>query len=211
MMRLSFFLVFLLVITGVTAQTGMFTDPRDGQQYQTITIGNRKWFREHLRYQTRFSYCPNFNTDKTACDSGNYYLNTELDTVCPKGWRVPTIDDWNSYIAALYTANHVEIDTTKSKALPPPRHDANVTFKHFNIFSDTLLKLAPIGWVEGKKKRLQGSLTLWVNDKENSDTKFHVHIGELGFIRHTHDHNIIDKPKRIRKFPVRCVCELPAY
>jgi hypothetical protein len=108
----------------------------------------------------------------------------------------------------LYALQNIQLDSSRSKQLPPPDNTSISTFKNFNIMHDSLLKLSPIGWVEGNKQEKEKSLTLWVYDKQNKDYKFHVHIGGLGVVTHSHKHHIIDKPKKIRKFTVRCVCDV---
>jgi len=191
----------------LAAQTGTLIDKRDGNLYQTIQIGNKTWLREHLRFVTRSSYFPNVKGDTIGLYLGNYYSNNEVDSVCPKGWHLATIDELEEYIQAikqLYSYPDSMVEHTIS-----PHRDSSfrITIKGFDPMSDTLLRLYSIGWVEGKKIHLDKSLSLWLNDTKYFDNKFHAHIGKLGYIIHTHEHNIIDKPKNIRKFPVRCVCD----
>ncbi|NOT52129.1 MAG: hypothetical protein HOP10_12725 [Chitinophagaceae bacterium] len=193
---------------GCIAQTGVFTDERDGQQYKTIVIAGKKWFRENLRFQTNFSFCPNFNKDSAACKDGNFYSNSELNTICPSGWHVATIPEWESYMSVFMKNNGInngvlQYDTSKFL----DKH-FGISMKGAEIFKDTLLNLLPLGWVEGIRLVKNDGLTLWVVDTETNDEKYHFHIGKLGMVKHSHEHHIIDKPKKIRKFAVRCVCEI---
>ena len=92
--------------------------------------------------------------------------------------------------------------------LPPPKTIVAAGLKHINVLKENLLNLTPAGWIEGKKMMNTESLNLWVVDKRTNDNKYHLHVGESGYVIHSHIHNIIDKPRRIRMFNVRCVCEV---
>jgi uncharacterized protein (TIGR02145 family) len=91
--------------------TGTVKDVRDEQVYGTVKIGNQWWMGENLKYdmkQTGFgSYYPTwcFNDNPAICDvTGRlYYAETigssysgesETRNICPRGWHLPTVDDW---------------------------------------------------------------------------------------------------------------------
>lgn len=193
-------------VSNLLAQTGAITDMRDGRKYKTITIGNNIWLREHLKYETKLSYFPNGNKKSRGTISmGNYYSSIELDSVCPKGWHVATIEDWEDYFEILLKNNALK-DSLKIDTLPP-NNAILKTINGLDLFKDSLLNLIPIGWVQGNKIKNQEALALWIINNQAKDNKYHAHIGPKGYIRHTHDHHIIARPKRIRKFAVRCVCE----
>jgi uncharacterized protein (TIGR02145 family) len=198
----------LSLFNSAVAQTDTLTDSRDGNKYATVTIGNKRWFRDHLRYAAKDAYYPRFSTDEQVRLRGNYYSNTGLDSVCPAGWHVMTTQDWESYIAYLLQLRNIAPHNIKTKTLAPPNNSYAVTLKSINLLGDSLLNLLPIGWVQGKKITNLTTLSLWVTDTQSKDDKYHVHIGELGYVTHTHAHHIIDKPKNIRMFTIRCVCEL---
>ena len=209
--RVTYLIIILLVISNVEcvqAQTGVFTDRRDGNTYQTITIGKRVWLRENLRFKTSLSFFPNVNKDTSDLKYGNYYSYNEMNTICPEGWHVATIKEFEEYLHALAVLNNIP-DSSIIRTTQQNRDSAaHISIGGLNPFNDTLLNFPLIGWVEGKKVENKKSVTIWLADTHTNDDKFHAHIGSLGYFIHTHLHNVIDKPKRVRKFTVRCVCEV---
>ncbi|OWV24081.1 hypothetical protein B7988_14365 [Fibrobacter sp. UWB1] len=84
---------------------GTFTDARDGQVYKYTTIGNQVWMSENLKFDAPYSLC--YNKIEGFCDTfGRFYSLHEngewfdffdqelLDTICPAGWHVPSVDEW---------------------------------------------------------------------------------------------------------------------
>jgi uncharacterized protein (TIGR02145 family) len=205
-MKLLLFISSLLLTTIIKAQTGVFIDDRDQQVYKTIVIEGKTWFRENLRFQTTKSFCPNFNKDSADCRAGNFYSNSELNTICPRGWHVATIAEWDSFLKILFRDNNInggvlKYDTARMK------DNFGITLPKSVLFSDTLLNLVPTGWVEGAFLKKNDALSVWAIDTETRDDKYHFHFGNNGLTKHSHEHNILDKPKKVRKFAVRCVCE----
>jgi uncharacterized protein (TIGR02145 family) len=209
MIRSILLLLSIFISSVLDAQNNTFIDPRDGQEYKTIMIEGKLWFRENLRFQTRFSFCPNYNKNAGDCKKGNYYSNSELSSICPPGWHVVTIPEWESFISLLLKEKNIHGGVLKydSSVHLPNSYSINLPVAFFE--SDTLLQLYETGWVEGLKLKNESSINLWVVDTKTLDDKYHLHIARFGFVKHSHTHHIIDKPNKIRKFPVRCVCELP--
>jgi uncharacterized protein (TIGR02145 family) len=74
---------------------GRFIDPRDGQSYKTVVIGNQEWMAENLNYGTVGSYC--YSDLPTSCEEfGRLYTWETALYVCPEGWHLPTSEEFRT-------------------------------------------------------------------------------------------------------------------
>jgi hypothetical protein len=64
-------------------QAGTFKDPRDGQIYSSITIGNQTWMAENVRYNVPGSF---LDSNQTNIKIGRLYNFEQVKKACPKGW-----------------------------------------------------------------------------------------------------------------------------
>lgn len=92
-----------------------FIDPRDGQSYPTVLIGEQCWMAKNLNFGTIIplnsimtnngiaeKHC--YNDDPANCDAFGglyqwdemmqYTLTSGIKGLCPEGWHVPTDNDW---------------------------------------------------------------------------------------------------------------------
>ena len=77
-----------------------FKDPRDGESYRVIKIGDVKWMAENLRYASAESWCQN-------CEKmGRFYTWNAAVSACPDGWTLPTAALWEDLISTVGTANY---------------------------------------------------------------------------------------------------------
>ena len=99
---------------------GVFTDSRDGQTYKYITIGDRIWMDQNLNYASETSTC--YDEQQSNCDIYGrlysvQYMNDKqknfgtfnldiIDSICPHGWRVPTLGEWNEIVDRVDGISH---------------------------------------------------------------------------------------------------------
>jgi len=97
-MRFISLILFITYSINCFAQTkDQFVDPRDGRIYNVELVDSTWWFADNLKYETAGSHCPNISTKH--CTEANFYPYTELDEVCPSGWHVSTLKEWQSVVS----------------------------------------------------------------------------------------------------------------
>lgn len=76
--------------TGEPQNPNILTDSRDSYQYKIRKIGETFWMLENMRFTIQGSKC---NDCKTK---GRHYNLNMAKNVCPEGWTLPTINDFNA-------------------------------------------------------------------------------------------------------------------
>ncbi len=83
-------------------QIGFFIDNRDNKQYKWIKIGHQIWMADNLNYMSAESWIyNNLSTD----DHGRLYSWKAAVISCPKGWHLPTDNEWVKLTDYLGGAN----------------------------------------------------------------------------------------------------------
>ena len=92
-----------------------FSDPRDGQTYNTVLIGDLCWMKENLNIGTRIDginnqlnngviekycydnnpvYCENYGGLYQWNEMMEYSTTPGVQGICPAGWHIPADDEW---------------------------------------------------------------------------------------------------------------------
>lgn len=203
--KIAFIIILITVICPASGQS-ILIDQRDSTEYDIVKIGNNWWFQDNLKFITPTSWCGE-NPNSKACNNGNYYYPTDIINVCPTDWSVPT---WKQYKEAIKTIEeyyHLQVNYSSGKA--PLYKDLNLDAEQVNgltLMNDTVFfDMTATGWIEGNKWEPQNQTNMWIIHDLSNTPQPHIHILPEKVIMHSHGHNVMDKPKKLRRFSVRCI------
>jgi uncharacterized protein (TIGR02145 family) len=144
-------LMLLMLRAGQVINAQQTVTDIDGNVYQTVTIGTQVWMKENLKttkYQNgdtigttypvtrdyfsestpkyQWAYNGNDSIANTYGRLYTWYAATDSRNVCPTGWHVPTLVEWNTLITFLggKTAAHGKLKETGTGHWNSPNSDA---------------------------------------------------------------------------------------
>ncbi|HSZ26379.1 MAG TPA: FISUMP domain-containing protein [Cytophagaceae bacterium] len=145
-MRLKFLLIVLMFYSNSGIAQEDLIDPRDGQVYKTVKIGNQIWMAQNLNYETKDSifykeemltFMPGkmlpghfisdshcYNDSAANCDKyGRLYIWKAAEKACPVGWHLPSKEEFKILLSEL---NYKDVNQFYKILLPGGRSGFNL-------------------------------------------------------------------------------------
>lgn len=105
------FIFCFLIVQGIRAgDSEYFVDPRDGQQYAMVKINDSVWLAENFRFRAEDSW-PYENNLEYESVYGRLYTWKAAQKACPRGWHLPSDDEWKALEKSLKIPDH-QLDKT---------------------------------------------------------------------------------------------------
>ena len=155
---------------------GEMTDPRDGQVYKTVKIGDQVWMAQNLNYDDSVktpslkenSWC--YNDSSEYCEKyGRLYSWAAAKDVCPTGWHLPSEDELDDLIDSVARSASV------GKSLQTKLWDSGTDAYGFSAIPAG--RRDDSGWYTGE------SAAFWSSTAESKGYAFYMFIFASGDAR----------------------------
>jgi|GEM_PF-187307 len=166
----------------------IFTDPRDGNQYVVVKIGESSWLKPNLAYAGTEEETLGVGYrgyDVMSAVFGRYYTWEEAQKACPEGWTLPSDQDWAGAASCVTDSDNI-VAGYPFKGLAGSFIDRTVVFNgdEESIFWDywpkvkadnkTGLSILSTGYGNKSSLSFEGAqdlAVLWTSDENSDGTK----------------------------------------
>ncbi len=93
--------MFLFQNVARAQESGIMTDKRNGNTYHWMKFGKKAWMTDNMNIATSSGSWVYNDDTANARNYGRLYDYTSALTVCPKGWHLPTDEEWAALIEVL--------------------------------------------------------------------------------------------------------------
>ena len=96
------------IVDPASVEEGSLRDARDGRIYRTVKIGDRTWMAENMAFETPGDSC---DSDEARCSAlGRQYAFGAAQSVCPAGWRLPSLEEFDELFGSMNERGMDETD-----------------------------------------------------------------------------------------------------
>ena len=173
-------------------------DTRDGNRYELIKINDQWWFNQNLRSRTPGAVIFEQEESRVA-QRGFLYPYSESKLVCPPGWKLPTLSEYDELLDYLAGKSTSGLWSTSVEW-----EDEAFSIKGFR-FHQT-------GYQHKRKFKAPDSMNFWL---DGPGPGHHVHIylerskkPHPPMLLFSHEHETRKPIIAKRSFAVRCVCKV---
>jgi uncharacterized protein (TIGR02145 family) len=147
-----------------------FTDSRDGKVYKYVKIGEQTWMAENFAYKPTDGFWAYNNDEGNVSGYGYLYTLETAKNICPAGWHVPNLDEWNTLIDYL---GGTELAGNKMKETGGAHWDSNA-YGNKNISNSSGFSARPGGRYDGAFSEFEwiGIYGFWWIIPENPDANY---------------------------------------
>lgn len=163
-----------------------FVYDSDGNLYPTVMIGHQIWMTQNLNVEVEGSMC--YNDDPMNCEKyGRLYTWDAAQKACPKGWHLPSADEFHTLekSVTLRTYQKIVLKKVNDEALEEGEeafynHLRDESWK--NGMNTFVFSALPAGMFydfnhEQKFQDLGEEAYFWTStDCEHSDASFYFHM-----------------------------------
>lgn len=173
-MKKIFFALIILVLSikiGISQETGIIIDERDGKEYKTVKIGTQVWMAQNLGFESPQSWFYE-NKEEYSKKHGRLYTWESALHACPEGWLLPALEEWQLLFKNLgMTDNEIELAMNFASG--------NIS-KSLLIGGESGLNIELSGH-KGKKDNfsyMDSSTDIWVNKEIDQEKALRVWIAK---------------------------------
>lgn len=196
---------------------GWLNDDRDKKMYRTVRIGSKTWMAQNLNHSADSSFC--YDNHEGICDAygrlynwasamniaqnynilpwGGWYEGHQ--GICPKGWHIPSENDWSDLLKAAADSNRVG-RILKSKT-EWPNETTNTDSLGFRIMPAGIKAYSAIGSQGIPTYSFLREATQFMTSNENSRDYVTVFL----FRGSDYSYQNFEFGKKVNAVSIRCV------
>lgn len=149
----------LSVVAVPLKNENFFEDPRDGQVYSTVKVGDQVWFAENFRLETDDSMSiknDSKNDSKNDLKCGRLYTWNDAMKKAPKGWHLPSREEYKTLFSSVLSSSKSEKKDNALKLLRERGFDLSI-----------------VGYIDQNKDFNDDQLCFWTFEEYFSDRAYY--------------------------------------